>query len=107
MEGVFQMIQIGAALSGFALYAFFTWLPLWNMGRAVSADSLFKYFVVVLMLMFGVFMVSGGRSSFSLVRFLPALAAGGIVSYGYGMGNWTIVGVGLLGVGICYIFFGE
>ena len=101
------MIQIGAGLSGFALHAFMTWLPLWNMGRAVSADSLFKYFVVVLMLMFGIFMVSGARSSFSVVRFLPALCAGGISSYGFGQGNWTIAFVGLIGVGISYIFFGE
>lgn len=101
------MIQIGAALSGFALYAFMTWLPLWNMGRAVSADSLFKYFVVVLMLMFGIFMVSGGRASFSLVRFLPALVVGGVASYGFGASNWSVFLASLIAVGACYIFFGE
>ena len=101
------MIQIGAGLSGFALQAFLTWLPIWRMGQAVSADSLFKYFVVVLMLMFGVFMVSGGRASFSLTRFLPALLMGGLTSYGFGEYNWTMFFVGLLGVGICYVFFGE
>ena len=101
------MIQIGAGLSGFSLYAALTWLPLWRMGIAVSADSIFKYFVIVMMLMFGIFMVSGGRSSFSTVRFLPALCAGGLASHGFGSGNWTLFFCGLLGVGICYVFFGE
>ena len=94
-------------MSGFALYAFVTWLPLWRMGQISSADMLFKYFVIVMMLMFGVFMVSGGRSSFSVSRFGPAFVAGVITSLGFGSAGWPVFFAGLVGLGVSYVFFGE
>src|SRR3546814_4820274 len=77
------MIQRGGLLSGFSLYALFTWLPIWRLATAGSAESIFRYFVVMMMLLFGVFMISGGKNSFSLLKFSPAFLAGALISVGY------------------------
>src|SRR3546814_11594143 len=77
------MIQLGGLLSGFSLYALFTWLPIWRLATSGSAESIFRSFVVMMMLLFGVFMISGGKNSFSLLTFSPAFFAGSLISVGY------------------------
>src|SRR3546814_19397235 len=58
-------------------------LPIWRLATAGSAESIFRYFVVMMMLLFGVFMISGGKKSFSLLKFSPAFLAGALISVGY------------------------
>lgn len=101
------MVQIGAGMAGFALYALFVWMPIWGMASSPAPDALFKYFVVVMMLVFGVFMVSGGRSSFSIKRFGPAFVAGAVASAGFAASTWWLLIAGLVAVGLCYVMFGE
>ncbi|QAY80195.1 hypothetical protein [Sphingosinicella sp. BN140058] len=101
------MIQIGAALSGLALHALFSWLPIWRLANAETAENLFRYFVVVMMLVFGVFMVSGGRSSFSLKRFAPAFAAGAMASMAWSSGSLWLAAVAMALFGIFFVIFGE
>lgn len=101
------MIQLGAVLSGFTLFALFTWLPIWGLATASSAEGLFRYFVVVLSLMFGVFMTSAGRSSFSFIKFMPALVAGGTMSLGYGNQTWWLMAAGFVVFAGSWIYFGE
>jgi hypothetical protein len=101
------MIQIGAGLSGFALYALFTWLPIWRLAGTETPDGIFRYFVVVMALLFGVFMVSGGRSGFSFFRFVPALVAGAVVSAGFASGLWWLLTAGLLALAFFYVWMGE
>lgn len=101
------MVQIGAGLSGFALYALFMWMPIWGMAQTSDPSRLFGYFLAVMMLMFGVFMVSGGRRSFSVVRFFPSFIAGAVASAGVGMEAWWIAFAGLVAFGATYVFFGE
>src|SRR3546814_16992213 len=86
------MIQLGGLLSGFSLYALFTWLPIWRLATAGSAESIFRYFVVMMMLLFGVFMISGGKNSFSLLKFSPAFLAGALISVGYARSEERRVG---------------
>ncbi len=101
------MVQIGAGLSGFALTALFIWLPIWRMAEVNTADGLFKYFVVVLMLLFGVFMVSGGRNAFSFMRFVPAFLAGGAASIGFASQMWWLFFAGVVVFAIFYVMMGE
>lgn len=102
-----NMVQIGAGLSGFSLYTLLIWMPLWRMAATPTADGIFKYFVVVMMLVFGVFMVSGGRSSFSFPRFAPGFVAGAVCSAGVAASSWWLVGLGLVGLGLSYVMMGE
>jgi hypothetical protein len=60
-----------------------------------------------MMLVFGVFMTSGGRSSFSFLRFAPAFVAGCIISIGYSEGMTWLMGVGAVVFGGFYVFTGE
>lgn len=101
------MVQIGAALSGFALFALFKWMPIWDLAQTSSATGLFRYFVVVMMLLFGVFMVSGGRSSFSFARFVPAFVAGMLASAGWAIEAWWLFFTGILLFGVVYVTMGE
>lgn len=101
------MVQIGAGLSGFALYALFIWMPIWRLADTSSPEGLFRYFVVVMMLLFGVFMVSGGRSSFSFMRFAPAFVAGAVASAGYSIQLWWLFFAALIAFAISYVAFGE
>jgi hypothetical protein len=101
------MVQIGSGLSGFALFALFSWLPIWRLAVTETPDGLFRYFVVVMSLVFGVFMVSSGRSSFSFMRMVPALVAGGLASAGYASSTWWMFFAGLFGVGFTYLAMGE
>src|SRR3546814_19414087 len=101
------MIQLGGLLSGFSLYALFTWLPIWRLATAGSAESIFRYFVVMMMLLFGVFMISGGKNSFSLLKFSPAFLAGALISVGYAASPWWRVAAGVGGFGAVGIFLGE
>jgi hypothetical protein len=101
------MVQIGSGLSGFALFALFSWLPIWRLAVTQSPDGLFRYFVVVMSLVFGVFMVSSGRNSFSFMRMVPALVAGAVASAGFAGGSWIMFFAGLFGVGFTYIAMGE
>ena len=101
------MVQIGAGLSGFALYALLIWMPLWQMAGTPSPDALFKYFVVIMMLVFGVFMVSGGRSSFSFTRFGPGFVAGAVCSAAVAGSMWQLLAVGLAGLAAAFIFLGD
>lgn len=101
------MVQIGAGLSGYALYALLVWMPLWRMAATPSPDALFKYFVVVMMLVFGVFMVSGGRSSFSITRFAPGFVAGAVCSAAVAASMWWLLAAGLFCLGLTYVMFGE
>lgn len=101
------MVQIGAGLSGYALYALLVWMPLWRMAAAPSADAIFKYFVVVMMLVFGVFMVSGGRSSFSITRFAPGFVAGAVCSAAFASSMWWLLGLGVFGLALSYVMLGE
>jgi hypothetical protein len=101
------MIQIGGILSGFSLFALFTWLPIWRLANEMSAEGIFRYFVVVMMLVFGVFMISGGKNGFSLIRFTPAFLAGCLISFGYANGLWWIAAAGAVLFGVFWIFLGE
>lgn len=101
------MIQLGALLSGFSLYALFTWLPIWGLAAAGSAETLFLYFVIVCLLLFGVFMTSGGKSSFSFIRFVPSFVAGVLVSLGYSTAFWGLAAAGVVIFGFFWIFLGE
>lgn len=101
------MIQLGGILSGFALYALFTWLPIWKLGDAGSAELIFQYFVVVMTLVFAVFMISGGKNGFSLIRFSPSFIAGCMISFGYAGATWWLVAAGGVVFGAFWIFLGE
>ena len=101
------MIQIGSGLSGFALFALFSWLPIWNLSQTSSPDGLFRYFVVVMALVFGVFMVSGGRSRFSFTRVVPAMVAGGIASAGFAWSMPWLLAAGVAVLAFTYLAFGE
>ncbi len=101
------MIQIGSALSGFALCALFWWLPVWRMAQAVTPDVLFRYFIVVMMLVFGIFMVSAKSNAMSFGRTVPALLCGVLASYGYSLEAWYVFGAGVVGAWFCYFLGGE
>jgi hypothetical protein len=101
------MVPIGAGLSGYALYALLVWMPMWRMASTPNADGIFKYFLVVMMLVFGVFMVSGGRSSFSIVRFGPGFIAGAVCSAAVAGSMWWLLAAGLAGLALAFIMFGE
>ncbi len=101
------MVQIGAGLSGFALYALLMWMPIWRLANTSTPDGLFRYFVLVMMLLFGVFMVSGGRSSFSFIRFVPSFFAGAVASAGFAIGLWWLFFAGLAAFALSYIALGE
>lgn len=101
------MIQIGSALSGFALCALFWWLPVWRMAQANSPDNLFRYFVVVMMLIFGIFMVSSKSNSITFLKAVPALLCGIVASYGWSIDSMYVVGAGLAGAWLCFFLGGE
>ncbi len=101
------MIQIGAMLSGFSLYALFTWLPIWQLASSGHAENVFRYFVVVAMLVFGVFLTSGGMQSFSLTRFVPGFVAGVMISIGWASAMWWLVAAGAVVFAAFWIFLGE
>lgn len=101
------MIQLGGILSGFSLYALFFWMPIWQLGSVGSAEGVFRYFVVVAMLVFGVFMTSGGKSSFSFIRFVPAFIAGAMISEGWATTTLWLSGLGFVIFVAIWIFFGE
>ncbi len=101
------MIQIGAILSGFSLYALFAWMPIWQMANATSAEEIFRYFIIVGMLMFGVFMTSGGKTSFSIMRFTPSFVAGVMSSMGYANETYWMIAAGGVIFAVFWIWFGE
>lgn len=101
------MIQLGGILSGASLYALFTWLPIWRLATAGSAEEIFRYFVTMMMLLFGVFMISGGKNSFSLIRFTPAFVAGATISAGYAASTWWLLAAGVVIFAVFWIFLGE
>lgn len=101
------MIQLGAILSGFSLYALFTWLPIWQLASTFHADGIFRYFLVVSMLVFGVFMTSGGRGSFSILRFFPSFGAGVLISIGWPTETYWLMGIGAVIFAAFWLFFGE
>lgn len=101
------MIQIGSALSGFALCALFWWLPVWRMSQAETPDLLFRYFIVVMMLVFGIFMVSSKSNSMTFMKTIPPLLCGAIASYGYSIGAMYVFGVGVAGAWLCFFLGGE
>lgn len=101
------MIQFGGLLAGFALYTLMTWMPIWRMASAQSAEETFRYFVVVIMLVFSVFMASGGRIHFSLKRFAPAFVAGCIISIGYSKDSMLLMLAGGAIFAFTWVFFGE
>lgn len=99
-----DMLQVGAALSGFALYALCFWLPIWELAKASSAEEFFGYFVVIMMLMFGVMLTSAKKSSFSFFRFSSSFAAGVLVSIGYGNStDWLMLAGGAVFAGIWFL----
>lgn len=101
------MVQVGAGLSGFALYALMMWMPIWRLAVTSTPDGLAKYFLVVMMLVFGVFMVSGGRSKFSFKRFAPAFVAGALGSAGFAAGSWPLMISGGIALFVLYFLYGE
>jgi hypothetical protein len=101
------MVQIGSALSGFALCALFWWLPVWRMSQASSPEVLFRYFVVVMMLVFGIFMVSSKSNSMSFLKTIPPLLCGAVASYGYSIGAMYVFGAGLAAAWLCFFLGGE
>jgi hypothetical protein len=101
------MVQIGSALSGFALCALFWWLPIWRMSQTESADGLFRYFVIVMMLVFGIFMVSSKGKGLSFFRTVPPLCAGAVASYGFSTGSWYVFGIGIAASWLLYVLGGE
>lgn len=101
------MVHIGAGLSGYALYALIVWMPIWRMAATPNADGIFKYFLIVMMLVFGVFMVSGGRSSFSITRFAPGFVAGAVCSAAVAGSMWWLLAAGLAGLAFAFVMFGE
>src|SRR3546814_7882135 len=56
---------------------------------------------------FGVFMISGGKNSFSLLKFSPAFLAGALISVGYAASTWWLVAAGVVVFGAFWIFLGE
>lgn len=101
------MIQIGSALSGFALCALFWWLPVWRMSQAESPEMLFRYFVVVMMLVFGIFMVSSKSNAMTFFKTIPPLFFGAVASYGYSLQSWYVFGAGVAAAWLCFFLGGE
>lgn len=101
------MIQLGAIFSGFSLYALFTWLPIWGLAKANSPEALFAYFLIISLLLFGIFLTSGGRNSFSFFRFAPSFVAGALVSMGYATTAWALMASGLVIFSLFWFLLGE
>lgn len=101
------MVQIGSALSGFALCALFWWLPVWRMSQAGTPDLLFRYFIVVMMLVFGIFMVSAKSSGMTFLKTIPPLFCGAVASYGFSTHAWYVFGAGVVGAWFCFFLGGE
>lgn len=101
------MIQLSGLLSGFALYSLFVWMPIWNLASAKSAEEIFRYFVVVMMLVFGIFMVSGGKTNFTISKFGSTFAAGCMLSIGYSTGlTWLLI-AGIVTFAASWMLLGE
>lgn len=97
------MSQLGSFFTGYAMLALLWWKPIWTMASHKTAEDLLGFFVIVMMLFFGVFMVIGDYGRFRFASFVGPFAGGCVLSWGVWQSNMVAMLAGFMLLGVTWM----